>query len=264
MQATSSFFRWWFEAWGIGGWVVFLLLVIAAIAWLIYDSQTRRIAAVGWLMGAILPSLLLLPSAILGFSPAARVQMQNLQEIFFYFGLIGGIVPIVVAAGYFITYRGTRGCERGHVYDATLPECPVCAQERIREAPPVSRMPIPIPDREDLRRERAEMAGPRRPPKPAANAWLVEEGTNRTYQLNVGDTRIGRNRQINDIVLADTAVSREHLLVREDAGHFTLYDRGSKTGSLLNGRRVDSPLLLAHDDCIEIGNTRLRFVTSRR
>ena len=69
MEATSGFFQWWFTAWGIGGWVVFFLLALAAITWLIYDTQTRRIRAVGWLMGAILPALLLLPSAYVGLSP---------------------------------------------------------------------------------------------------------------------------------------------------------------------------------------------------
>lgn len=257
MEATSGFFQWWYEMGGIGGWILFLLLAIAAIAWLIYDSQTRRIRAVGWLMGAILPALLLLPSAFVGLSPDTAERLQGSLELFFYLGLVGGIVPLVVAVGYYITYKDTRGCEKGHIYDASLPECPVCAHERSQAVPPP---PRPV-------RERPEPRPPEPPPppsKPKASAWLVDQATNRTHQLNQGDTRVGRGKQVNDLVLADKAVSREHLLIREEHGHFTLYDRGSKTGTLVNGRRVESPLLLAHNDAIEIGDTRLRFVTSRQ
>lgn len=255
MDATSGFFQWWFEQWGIGGWVIFFLLTIVAIAWLIYDSQTRRIRAVGWLLGAILPGLLLLPSALFSLSSDLANQLQKSQELFFYLGLLGGIVPVVVAAGYFITYKDTRGCDKGHVYDASLAECPVCVQERARLVPPPPPPPPPV-------RQREEAPPPPPPSKPKAHAWLVEAGSGRSYQLNQGDTRIGR-RKDNDVVITDTAVSREHVLIREEKNHFTLYDRGAKSGTLVNSQRLEKPLLLAHGDEIVIGDTRLQFVTSR-
>ncbi len=263
MEATSDFFQWWFTAGNIGGWIAFLVLALIAIAWLVYDSQTRRVRAAGWILGAILPALLLLPSAWMGLSLEAQVRMQDSLELFFYLGLVGGIVPVVVAVGYLITYKDTRGCERGHIYDASLAECPVCAQERARQAPAQVPAPPPAPRPGPTpRRERA--APPPPPPKPKANAWLVDERADRTHRLNQGDTRVGRGKEVNDLVFADKAVSREHMLIREEHGHFTLYDRGSRTGTLVNGSRVESPLLLAHDDIIEIGDTRLRFITSRQ
>jgi len=261
MTVTSEFFQWWFTAWNIGGWAVFFLFAIAAIAWIIYDTATRRVRAIGWLMGAILPVLLLLPSALASISLDARAQMQNLLEIFFYLGLIGSIVPIVVAVGYGITYKDLRGCERGHTYEASLAECPICAQERPVYAPPPARPPYREPEPVTVPPPRP--ARPPRPPRPKANAWLVDEQANRTYQLQQGDTRIGRGKQANDIVFTDKAISREHVLIREEQGHFTLYDRASKTGTYVNGRRLEGPLLLAHDDVIGIGDTRLRFITSR-
>ncbi len=264
MTVTSQFFQWWFTAWNIGGWVVFFLFAIAAIAWIIYDTVTRRVRAAGWLIGAILPALLLLPSALAGVSLTVRAQMQNLLEIFFYVGLVGSIVPIVVAVGYGITYKGMRGCERGHIYDASLSECPVCAQER-QAYPPPAPIPQPVypgpPEPVTVPPSRPPTRTP--PPKAKANAWLVDGQTNRTYQLNQGDTRIGRRKQDNDIVFTDRAVSKEHVLIREEQGHFTIYDRASKTGTYVNGRRLEGPLLLAHDDVIEIGDTRLQFITSR-
>jgi hypothetical protein len=267
MTVTSQFFQWWFTAWNIGGWVIFFLFAIGAIAWIIYDTATRRVPAVGWMMGAILPVLLLLPSALAGLSLDIRAQMQNLLETFFYLGLIGSIVPIVVAVGYGITYKGMRGCDRGHIYDASLAECPVCAQERQAYPPPPPRPqpvypepePVTIPPSPEPRSSR-----PPRPRWPLANAWLVDEQTDRRYQLYQGDTRIGRSKKNNDVVLTDKAISREHMLIREEQGHFTIYDRASKTGTYVNGRRLESPMLLDHDDVIEIGDTRLRFIASGR
>jgi hypothetical protein len=256
MKATGDFFSWWFTQWNIGGWVIFVIIAIGAVAWLVYDTQTRRIRAVGWLMGAILPAMLLLPSAYVGLSGDAAARVQRSLELFFYIGLIGGIVPIVVAVGYFITYKDTKGCERGHIYDASLPECPVCAQERAQLAQP-SR-----PEPRVERRVSAPPPAPEPKKKPKVSAWLVEAGTNRSHQLSQGDTRIGRSKD-NEIVFNDKAVSREHMLIREDRGHFTLYDRGAKTGTYVNGTRVEAPMLLAHDDEIEVGDTRLRFITSR-
>lgn len=262
MSVTSQFFQWWFTAWNIGGWVLFCLVAVGAIAWLIFDNATRRVRAIGWLMGAILPVLLLLPSAICGISLPARIQMQNLLEIFFYVGLIGSIVPIVVAIGYGITYKDMRGCEKGHIYDASLAECPICAQERQAYAP---LPPSPLPPYREPEPVTAPPLRRRRPPtaRPKVNAWLIDERTNRTYQLYEGDTRIGRKKEANDIVFDDRAISREQILIREEHGHFTTHDRGSKTGTLVNGRRLEEPLMLAHDDVIEIGDTRLRFITSR-
>jgi pSer/pThr/pTyr-binding forkhead associated (FHA) protein len=74
--------------------------------------------------------------------------------------------------------------------------------------------------------------------------------------------RLGRTKH-KDVASSDGAVSREHLLIRKDRGHFTLYDWEAKAGPYVNGNRVEGPLLLAHDDEIEIGDARLRFVTSR-
>lgn len=258
MTATEKFFQWWFTQWGVGGWVIFFLIAVAAIAWLVYDTQSRRIRAVGWLMGAILSALLLLPSAYYSLSPGAQFQMQHLREVFFYLGMIGGIVPLVVAVGYGITYQSMRGCEKGHVYDASLAGCPVCEQERPITPPPP---PPPPPVRE---RDVTPPPPPPPPSKAKANAWLVDERANRTYQLNQGDTRVGRSKQANDIVFTDKAISREHMLIREERGHFTIYDRGAKTGTYVNGRRLEGPVLLAQDDVIEVGDTRLRFITSRR
>ena len=240
MKSADAIFNWWFHGvGGLGGWVLFLILVIAAIVYVFVDATQRKVSAIGWKLGAALPILLLFPSLVWRFSShEVRASLRDLQEIFFILGIVGGIVPVASAIGYAVNYMGY-----------TPPE-PTDFQEEVYRRPPREpRRPVSV-------------EGPAPPPRPHANAWLVEAGTNRNHQLFQGDTRLGRSKQ-NDIAFTDPAVSREHALIREERGHFTIYDRGAKTGVYINGKRLRQPMLLDHGDEIEMGDTRLRFVTAR-
>ncbi|MCZ7546412.1 MAG: FHA domain-containing protein [Anaerolineae bacterium] len=106
---------------------------------------------------------------------------------------------------------------------------------------------------------RSALAAETKPARPTANAWLVDRNTHEAYQLFKGDTRIGRSRANNDVTIADPTVSREHILIREEDGYFTLYDRARPPSTLLNGRRVRRPEMLTHGDVIVIGDTELQF-----
>ena len=239
MKSADAIFNWWFHGvGGLGGWVLFLILVIAAIVYVFVDATQRKVSAIGWKLGAALPILLLLPSLVWRFSSSeVQASLLNLQEMFFILVVVGGIVPVASAIGYAVNYMGY-----------TPPE-PTDFQEEVYRRPPPP--PPPPPPLE-----------PAPPLRPHANAWLVEVGTNRTYQLFQGDTRLGRSKQ-NDIAFTDPSVSREHALIREERGHFTIYDRGAKTGVYINGKRLRQPMLLDHGDEIEMGDSRLRFVTAR-
>ena len=69
--------------------------------------------------------------------------------------------------------------------------------------------------------------------------------------INKPTFSIGR-RSSNDVVLAGTDVSREHAEIIETGGRYTLRDRGSQSGTLLNGVEV-TERSLAHGDRIGIG-----------
>jgi hypothetical protein len=236
MASVDALYNWWYQGWGIGGWLIFLLLALGAIVYILFDSQSRGVSATGWKLAAILTALLLLPTIFYRFSDVASREAMvasGVHETFFFLGIIGGIVPIASAIGYAINFVG-------------LFPAPPAEEQPVAEPPAEEEPPVPA---EKLAR-------------PLASAWLIEIDADRSYQLFRGDSRIGRSKQ-NDIVLADKAVSREHILIREENERFTLYDRGSKTGTLVNDQRVEYPVLLEHDDLIEIGDTRLRFVTGR-
>jgi hypothetical protein len=71
-------------------------------------------------------------------------------------------------------------------------------------------------------------------------------------------TRIGRSPDC-DIFLDDVTVSRNHAVLVERDGHFSVEDQGSLNGTFVNRRRIDSQVLENGDE-LQIGKYRLTFV----
>jgi pSer/pThr/pTyr-binding forkhead associated (FHA) protein len=66
-------------------------------------------------------------------------------------------------------------------------------------------------------------------------------------------TMIGR-AAINDIVLAEPGVSRQHAGIRADAEGFWIADLGSRNGTFVNGERIGvDPHRLQNFDRIDLG-----------
>src|SRR6187455_1630668 len=83
---------------------------------------------------------------------------------------------------------------------------------------------------------------------------LVIKGPNIGVRYDLGDrTRIGRLGE-NEIQVADPNVSRVHAEIVKDRMSFTVHDRGSKNGILINGEETAEKVLLRNDE-IQIGNT---------
>lgn len=80
--------------------------------------------------------------------------------------------------------------------------------------------------------------------------------------IDRGTMRIGRKPH-NDIVLDDLTVSGDHAVIDTDLQGSTVRDLGSRNGTLVNGLPA-SARRLAHDDVIEIGIYRLRYIVERR
>jgi hypothetical protein len=103
---------------------------------------------------------------------------------------------------------------------------------------------------------------------PPTFAWIaIVNGlrAGRLFPLEAQGTTIGRDAQ-NDIVLDDTAVSRQHAKIRPETeggkkkDQFYVHDLGSSNHTYLNGRRIDRALLRDGDE-IRIGETRMIFKT---
>jgi len=94
---------------------------------------------------------------------------------------------------------------------------------------------------------------------PAAKLDVIggnDEG--RAYELTAQQAMIGRGAQ-SDFVLADLAVSRQHVAVLFDNGRYILTDQGSGNGTKVNGVRITTHVL-SDGDIIELGKTKIRFV----
>jgi len=265
MSTTDSFFLWFYYGLsGLGGWFIFFLLALVAVIWLFYDSAVRRLPVLEWRLVIALTALLIFPAILFRFTvnqitDIAASPLGPFSEPIFYLGVMGGILPIVLAISYYISYKGLLGCPQGHVYEAVLGKCP----HPDHLPPPSLPQPPASSYREPIDSEN-ETPVPLLPLKQHVHAWLVTGDGMKDYQLFVNETKIGRSLK-NDIVLeGDRTVSREAVRILEQNGHFRLYPLAPMRYPRINGHLVREPILLEPDDEIEFGeNTILRFVKSR-
>ncbi len=87
---------------------------------------------------------------------------------------------------------------------------------------------------------------------------LVEIATGREHPLRPGETRIGRE---GDLQLADAQVSRRHARVLSEGGRLTLEDLGSTNGTKLNGEALgpNEPRALAEGDTLRFGGVEFKL-----
>ena len=88
---------------------------------------------------------------------------------------------------------------------------------------------------------------------------ILDDGSNRNYQLAEGTHVIGRGQDSN-FRLPDTGVSRRHLEVTWDGQVATLNDLGSTNGTTVNNSPVQS-CQLTDGDVIRVGHSSLVFRT---
>ncbi len=84
----------------------------------------------------------------------------------------------------------------------------------------------------------------------------ADEGA--SIPLSVGMTMMGR-AALNDIVLEEPGVSRQHAGIRGDSEGFWIADLGSRNGTYVNGESIGAdPQRLENFDRIEFGGTSTR------
>ncbi len=87
--------------------------------------------------------------------------------------------------------------------------------------------------------------------------------SNREYALSSKGLTIGRDQELNDIVVADKTISRKHFqIVQDNSGNFTILDLQSTNGIYLNTERVSNKATVKDGDVIGLGSvsaTHLRF-----
>ena len=96
-------------------------------------------------------------------------------------------------------------------------------------------------------------------PQQLAAMLILDDGSNRNYQLAEGTHVIGRGQDSN-FRLPDTGVSRRHLEVAWDGQVATLNDLGSTNGTTVNNSPVQS-CQLTDGDVVRVGHSSLVFRT---
>ena len=76
--------------------------------------------------------------------------------------------------------------------------------------------------------------------------------------IGEGEHVLGRDPDLA-LFLDSPGVSRRHALIRVTAGQATVEDLGSKNGTFIADRRVDSPTPLADGDVIRVGSVPVTF-----
>lgn len=91
-----------------------------------------------------------------------------------------------------------------------------------------------------------------------ANLVLLLEGQATPYALTEKETVLGRHPDCQ-LQINSNMVSRKHARVVQDANKFILEDLGSGNGTFVNGKKIEGPVELKHDDRIKLGPVLLRF-----
>ncbi len=78
------------------------------------------------------------------------------------------------------------------------------------------------------------------------------------FNLEEGEYVVGRSTD-NPICIADTSVSRKHIMLRRVGSGWTVSDLGSGNGTLVNGEPIADETVLANGDVITMGDTEVTF-----
>lgn len=124
---------------------------------------------------------------------------------------------------------------------------------------PLSASPAPPPDMAPTVPARAR-AAPLSSEGGERRMLLHRLDTDERISLGPSGVTIGREAN-QDIVIADSRVSRHHAVVRADGSGWAVVDDGSSNGTRLNGSAIAATcaMKLQAGDSIEIGPVRLRF-----
>jgi len=97
-------------------------------------------------------------------------------------------------------------------------------------------------------------------PQPASSngGAVLIDGTGRSFVIQAAkETTIGRATD-NDIVLADSSVSRHHAAIESRGGGFQMRDLGSQNGTFVRGERI-SEAALKNGDPVRVGDASFTF-----
>ncbi|MCA9076824.1 MAG: SpoIIE family protein phosphatase [Planctomycetaceae bacterium] len=91
-----------------------------------------------------------------------------------------------------------------------------------------------------------------------AKLILLQGGAATPFDLNNSETTLGRLPECT-IQVQSNMVSRKHARILQQDDRYVLEDLGSGNGSFVNGKQINEPTPLKHDDRVKIGPILFRF-----
>ena len=91
-----------------------------------------------------------------------------------------------------------------------------------------------------------------------AQLILLQEGEATSFDLTMDETVIGRHPECT-LQINSNMVSRKHAKVSKNGGRYVVEDMGSGNGTYVNGKKIEIPTALNHEDRIKLGPVLLRF-----
>ena len=93
-----------------------------------------------------------------------------------------------------------------------------------------------------------------------AKIVLLQEGQAIPHEMVTAETIIGRHPECT-FQINSNMVSRKHAKIVKNGNEFVVEDLGSGNGTFVNGKKIEGPTALSHDDRIKLGPILLRFET---
>ena len=81
------------------------------------------------------------------------------------------------------------------------------------------------------------------------------------FPIRQGEITLGRSRYCT-VIVDNPMTSRQHAAIRVQGDQVTLFDLGSRNGTLVNGERISAPTPLKLGDELGIGSDTCRLVES--
>jgi hypothetical protein len=270
------------QAWYQWGHFVAMAIALASVFLVFRDAGRRGVEPTVWKAIAVIGVVLVLPSLIFWGVPALSAGSLSTAVVpLAYVGMAAAALAllslVLYVAGVAVGPEPTCPVcgQRQH---PSWEYCPYCAQRQAQEAalaaepPPPSPPPVaPTKMMPDVPQPSREPAPARtevlRPVRPEELAWLVlTSGTHAGKEFRLGKTTsIGRDPAHNDVVVDDSAVSRQHAKVRLQEGQFFLHDLASTDGTFVQNRKAGEwseiqKHRLADGDRIRMGRTHFAFI----
>ncbi len=267
------------SVWYTWGQFAALFVTVAVLFWIF--AARRGVRAIAWKVFAILCVVLVLPSIIFWGVPTLFTgNLAALEEPFVYIGLgavaLALLVLVLHLAGIGERGRTLRCLVCGEPQHPSWDYCPYCRQREVQfavsatslpNAPspvyappssttaplepltPIASLPFEGPQ---PRSDETELIGPQR----EEFAWLILlSGAHSGKEFPLGETTaIGRDPARNDIVIDDSAVSRQHAKIRLREGHFVLTDLASTDGTYVKDQNAEGGWTEVHEHILKDGD----------